>query len=184
MNNENRPQQVPANADGNLRETHDDESALHSDWSGDESTHESLGDGHPSELGAYADLAPEARLALLWVRQLHGARRALPRAHVLWVRSDEMFADFAKVSTRAARFLGLSGTPQLDDLVLAPGDLVRTKVWAEARRVFFITEVMHNSPRDHDPEEAKLVIGHAYVELTTDAELGELVPRQQPAARL
>ena len=72
-----------------------------------------------------------------------------------------------------ARFVG----------TVAPGDLVCTKVWAEARRVFFITEVMHSSPRDHDPEEAKLVIGHAYVELTTDAELGELVPRQ-PAARL
>ena len=49
MNNENRPQQVPANADGNLRETHDDESALHSDWSGDESIHESLGDGRPRD---------------------------------------------------------------------------------------------------------------------------------------
>ena len=50
MNDENRPQQVPANADGNLRETHDDESALHSDWGSDESIHESLGDGvdHPS----------------------------------------------------------------------------------------------------------------------------------------
>ena len=49
MNNENRPQQVPANADGNLRETHDDESALHSDWSGDESIRESLGDGRPRD---------------------------------------------------------------------------------------------------------------------------------------
>ena len=49
MSNENRPQQVPANADGNLRETHDDESALHSDWSGDESIHESLGDGRPRD---------------------------------------------------------------------------------------------------------------------------------------
>ena len=47
MNDENRPQQVPANADGNLRETHDDESALHSDWGSDESIHESLGDGRP-----------------------------------------------------------------------------------------------------------------------------------------
>ena len=49
MNNENRPQQVPANADGNLRETHDDESALHSDWGSDESIHESLGDGRPRD---------------------------------------------------------------------------------------------------------------------------------------
>ena len=49
MNDENRPQQVPANADGNLRETHDDESALHSDWGSDESIHESLGDGRPRD---------------------------------------------------------------------------------------------------------------------------------------
>ena len=49
MNNEKRPQQVPANADGNLRETHDDESALHSDWGSDESIHESLGDGRPRD---------------------------------------------------------------------------------------------------------------------------------------
>ena len=49
MNNENRPQQVPANADGNLRETHDDESALHSDWGSDESICESIGDGQPRD---------------------------------------------------------------------------------------------------------------------------------------
>ena len=49
MNDEKRPQQVPANADGNLRETHDDESALHSDWGSDESIHESLGDGRPRD---------------------------------------------------------------------------------------------------------------------------------------
>ena len=49
MNDEKRPQQVPANAGGNLRETHDDESALHSDWGSDESIHESLGDGRPRE---------------------------------------------------------------------------------------------------------------------------------------
>ena len=49
MNNENRPQQVPANADGNLRETHDDESALHSDWGSDESIRESVGDGQPRD---------------------------------------------------------------------------------------------------------------------------------------
>ena len=49
MSNENRPQQVPANADGNLRETHDDESALHSDWGSDESIHESFGDGRPRD---------------------------------------------------------------------------------------------------------------------------------------
>ena len=34
MNDEKRPQQVPANADGNLRETHDDEA---------------LGDGRPRD---------------------------------------------------------------------------------------------------------------------------------------
>ena len=49
MNDENRPQQVPANADGNLRETHDDESALHSDWGSDESIRESVGDGQPRD---------------------------------------------------------------------------------------------------------------------------------------
>ena len=49
MNNENRPQQVPANADGNLRETHDDESALRSDWGSDESICESIGDGQPRD---------------------------------------------------------------------------------------------------------------------------------------
>ena len=49
MNNENRPQQVPANADGNLRETHDDESALHSEWGSDESICESIGDGQPRD---------------------------------------------------------------------------------------------------------------------------------------
>ena len=49
MNNENRPQQVPANADGNLRETHDDESALRSDWGSDESICESFGDGQPRD---------------------------------------------------------------------------------------------------------------------------------------
>ena len=49
MNNEDRPQQVPANADGNLRETHDDESALRSDWGSDESICESLGGGRPRD---------------------------------------------------------------------------------------------------------------------------------------
>ena len=49
MNNENRPQQVPANADGNLRENHDDESALRSDWGSDESICESIGDGQPRD---------------------------------------------------------------------------------------------------------------------------------------
>ena len=49
MNDENRPQQVPANADGNLRETHDDESALHSEWGSDESICESIGDGQPRD---------------------------------------------------------------------------------------------------------------------------------------
>ena len=34
-----------SNADGNPRETHDDESALHSDWGSDESIRESIGDG-------------------------------------------------------------------------------------------------------------------------------------------
>ena len=49
MNDENRPQQVPANADGNLRETHDDESALHSEWGSDGSICESIGDGLPRD---------------------------------------------------------------------------------------------------------------------------------------
>ena len=49
MSNEKQLPQVPSNADGNPRETHDDESALHSDWSGDESIHESLGDGRPRD---------------------------------------------------------------------------------------------------------------------------------------
>ena len=49
MNDENRPQQVPANADGNLRETHDDESALHSEWGSDGSICESIGDGQPRD---------------------------------------------------------------------------------------------------------------------------------------
>ena len=49
MNNEKRPQQVPANADGNLRETHDDESALHSEWGSDGSICESIGDGQPRD---------------------------------------------------------------------------------------------------------------------------------------
>ena len=49
MNDGKRPQQVPSNADGNSRETHDDESALHSDWGSDESIHESLGDGRPRD---------------------------------------------------------------------------------------------------------------------------------------
>ena len=49
MSNEKQLQQVPSNADGNLRETHDDESALHSDWSGDESLRESIGDGQPRD---------------------------------------------------------------------------------------------------------------------------------------
>ena len=41
--------QVALNADGNTRETHDDESALHSDWGSDESIHESFGDGRPRD---------------------------------------------------------------------------------------------------------------------------------------
>ena len=49
MNDGKHPQQVPSNADGNSRETHDDESALHSDWGSDESIHESLGDGRPRD---------------------------------------------------------------------------------------------------------------------------------------
>ena len=49
MSNEKQLQQVPSNADGNPRETHDDESALHSDWGSDESIHESFGDGRPRD---------------------------------------------------------------------------------------------------------------------------------------
>ena len=49
MSNEKQLPQVPSNADGNPRETHDDESALHSDWGSDESLHESFGDGRPRD---------------------------------------------------------------------------------------------------------------------------------------
>ena len=49
MSNEKQLSQVPSNADGNPRETHDDESALHSDWGSDESLRESIGDGQPRD---------------------------------------------------------------------------------------------------------------------------------------
>ena len=61
MNDENRPQQLPANADGNLRETHDDVSALDSDGGSDESIHESLGDGRPRDAIDEHQGAPRGR---------------------------------------------------------------------------------------------------------------------------
>ena len=79
MNNEKRPQQVPANADGNLRDTQDDESALHSDWGSDESIRESVGDGQPRDdldehrealaAGCHADSGQTPLVALVSLSQ-------------------------------------------------------------------------------------------------------------------
>ena len=49
MNREKRVSQVPSNADGNTRETHDDDSALRSDWGSDVSDSKSFGDGRPRD---------------------------------------------------------------------------------------------------------------------------------------
>ena len=50
MNDEKLLPEVPPNSGAvSRRETHDDESALHSDWGSDESIHESFGDGRPSD---------------------------------------------------------------------------------------------------------------------------------------
>ena len=49
MNREKRVAQVPSNADGNTSETHDDDSALRSDWGSDVSDGESFGDGRPRD---------------------------------------------------------------------------------------------------------------------------------------
>ena len=55
------------------------------------------------------------------------------------------------------------------------GDLVRTRVWAEGRRVVFVAEA-----KGREEGASRMVIGNAYVELDRDAELA--VPR--PVARL
>ena len=92
MNDENRPQQVPANADGNLRETHDDESALHSEWGSDGSICESIGDGLP--------------------RDDHDERRAT-KATLVGLSTAETEADAAVRTRRAGGVSELpSPTPQ------------------------------------------------------------------------
>lgn len=57
------------------------------------------------------------------------------------------------------------------------GDFVRTRVWAEGRRVVFVAEAKGGEEQEGA---SRMVIGNAYVELDRDAELA--VPR--PVARL
>ena len=49
LNDEKLLPEVPVNTGAKHTETHDDESALHSDWGSDESIHESLGNGRPRD---------------------------------------------------------------------------------------------------------------------------------------
>ena len=60
MNNEKQVAQVPSNADGNTRETHDDDSALRSDWGSDESDTECHGDGRPRDSPDELPVQPQA----------------------------------------------------------------------------------------------------------------------------
>lgn len=75
--------------------------------------------------------------------------------------------DAARFRAVRARFVG----------TVSPGDFVRTRVWAEGRRVVFVAEAKGGEEQEGA---SRMVIGNAYVELDRDAELA--VPR--PVARL